>query len=252
MLEIFKTYPYPMPDMRSNVDSSAVLIPIPVEVQTQEHQQGPSNAETLSSLPLEARNPTTSSSQKGEMNFVASYLRLVVTLWTYLQPAHNRYLNVGLLILEELSTRLTMPLATREIFKTYPYPMPDMRSNVDSSAVLIPIPVEVQTQEHQQGPSNAETLSSLPLEARNPTTSSSQKGEVKQSELTTEATSASSQKDVVVKHGQKQTLGESSQQGVSIEKSIHPNAPCIESAPSFEHIKVYERRHKDGVSPKVS
>ena len=120
--------------------------------------------------------------------------------------AHNRHINVGLLILQELSTRLTMSLTTRgkeiffprfimstlihkvadihlldgidrkkignckkvskilfgslttknkvsvslkitpfmlERFKTYPYPMPDMRTNVNSSTTMAHVPVEV-------------------------------------------------------------------------------------------------------------
>lgn len=68
MLERFRTYPYPMPDMRSNVQASTAMVPDSVKVQTQEHQQGPSQAKTISSKPLVARKPTTSSSQKDEVS----------------------------------------------------------------------------------------------------------------------------------------------------------------------------------------
>ncbi|KAL8115927.1 hypothetical protein AgCh_022428 [Apium graveolens] len=52
--------------------------------------------------------------------------------------AYNKHLDVGSLILEELSTRLTMHVVNvslkitdfmLEKFRTYPYPMPDMRSS---------------------------------------------------------------------------------------------------------------------------
>ncbi|KAL8091166.1 hypothetical protein AgCh_040320 [Apium graveolens] len=68
----------------------------------------------------------------------------------------------------------------------------------------------------------------------------------KQTELTTQATSTPSQQDTVVNQEIKQTIEASSQQGVSIEQSIHPNAPCKEFAPTHEKIQVYERRNKDG------
>ena len=68
MLERFRTYPYPMPDMRSNAQSSTAMVPEPVEVQIQDNQQGPSQDETIPSILLEARKPTTSSSQKGEVS----------------------------------------------------------------------------------------------------------------------------------------------------------------------------------------
>ena len=73
----------------------------------------------------------------------------------------------------------------------------------------------------------------------------------KKSELTTQTTSVSSQKDTVVTKGTKQTLDTFSQQNVSIEKSIHPNAPCTESAqPAPEEIQVYGRRNKDDTHSK--
>ncbi|KAL8112705.1 hypothetical protein AgCh_020140 [Apium graveolens] len=68
MFERFRTYHYHMFDMRSNIESSAVLAPVSVEVQTQEHQHGHSHTETPSSLPIASRKPTTSSSQKGEVS----------------------------------------------------------------------------------------------------------------------------------------------------------------------------------------
>ncbi|KAL8155708.1 hypothetical protein AgCh_000928 [Apium graveolens] len=140
--------------------------------------------------------------------------------------AHNRHRNVGQLILEELETRLVMPLTARgkeiffpkfimstlnnkvadihllnginstkignckqvskiifgslttknkvntspkitpfmlERFRTYSYPMPDMKSNAQSSTAMNPEPVEVQTQDHQQGSSQAATILSQPL-----------------------------------------------------------------------------------------
>ncbi|MDV3180587.1 MAG: hypothetical protein Q8829_02810, partial [Candidatus Phytoplasma australasiaticum] len=55
-------------DMRSNAQSSTAMIHEPVEVQTQDYQQGSSEAVTIISQPLEARKPTTSSSQKSEVN----------------------------------------------------------------------------------------------------------------------------------------------------------------------------------------
>ncbi|KAL8088154.1 hypothetical protein AgCh_038070 [Apium graveolens] len=126
---------------------------------------------------------------------------------------------------------------------------------------------------HPQEPSYVELVPSKPVEARKPTTPSSQKDEVskkkrkgvtltvitesgedqhetesplvkrskksKKTELTTQVTSVSSQQGAFVKIGTKQTLDTSSQQGVSIEKSIHPNAPCTESAqPAPEAIQV--------------
>ena len=47
--------------------------------------------------------------------------------------------------------------------------------------------------------------------------------------------------------GTKQIFETSTQHGVSIEKSILPNASCKESAqPTLDQIQVYGRRNKDG------
>ncbi|KAL8135765.1 hypothetical protein AgCh_010402 [Apium graveolens] len=151
-----------------------------------------------------------------------------------------------------------------ERFKTYPYSMPDMRSSGNQpSATMVPEHVEAQTQAHPHEPTNIETVLSKPLETRQPTTSSSQKDEVskkkrkgvtlaiiaesgedqagaesplvkrskrsKKTELTTQATSVSSQHDAVVK------------------------APSSESAqPAPKAIQVYGRRNTDGTHYEVT
>ncbi|KAL8099790.1 hypothetical protein AgCh_032154 [Apium graveolens] len=62
--EKFKTYSYPVPDMRSSSIARITMAPGPVAVQTQAHPQEPTTTGTISSQSLDASKPTASSSQK--------------------------------------------------------------------------------------------------------------------------------------------------------------------------------------------
>ena len=69
MIEIFKTCPYSMPDVRTSVSQpSATIVPELVEAQTQAHLQEPTHVEPIPSQPITSRKPTTSSSQKAEVS----------------------------------------------------------------------------------------------------------------------------------------------------------------------------------------
>ncbi|KAL8091618.1 hypothetical protein AgCh_034031 [Apium graveolens] len=142
--------------------------------------------------------------------------------------AHNRHLNVGGLILEELATRLTMPLKNRDV--SNPTTLVSQKTEVSKKKRKEPTLVVV---------NESETLQTEP---ESPLVKKPKKSKLL--ELTTLDTSVSSQKGTVEQMGSKQLLDTSSQQGVSIEKSIHPNASCTESAQPAP--RVYGRRNKDG------
>ncbi|KAL8120267.1 hypothetical protein AgCh_017429 [Apium graveolens] len=209
--------------------------------------------------------------------------------------AHNKHLNVGLLILKELATRLTMPLSARgkeiffprfimstlnnkvvdihplngidstklgnckkvskiifglltknkvnaslkitpfmlERFRTYPYPMPYMRSNAQYSTSMIPEPVEeTKSSSSQKGEVSKKKRKGINLAVKTESGEERAQRETplvkrskrsKQTELTTLPSSTSSQQDPVVKT----TRSESAQ-------------------PAQEAIQVYGMRNKEG------
>ncbi|KAL1824142.1 hypothetical protein ACET3Z_010920 [Daucus carota] len=231
--------------------------------------------------------------------------------------AHNRHINVGALILEELSTRLTMPLDKRgkkiflprfimstlthkvndihslpnidnsqignckqvskiifgtlttksrvnvslkitpfmlERFRTYPYPMPDMRAPQTSSSAMIPEPVEVQSQAHPQKSSQAATLSSKTIDVKKPTASVSQKAEVskkKRKEAPLSVINESESGEIepespLVKKSKRDRKIELTTQ----DSSMSSQKDMVENVPKTQFTnpapRVYGRRNKDG------
>ena len=127
-----------------------------------------------------------------------------------------------------------------------------MRTLANSSTAMVSEPVEVQTQEHQQGPSQAAAISSKLLVAKKPTTSSSQKDVVskkKRKEVNLVEIPESADDQIVlplVKKPKKSKQIEltTHDTSVSSQKGTVENEPikeCAQPAP-----RVYGRRNKDG------
>ncbi|KAL8100589.1 hypothetical protein AgCh_032737 [Apium graveolens] len=169
--------------------------------------------------------------------------------------------QVSKILFGSLLTKNKIPVSLKltpfmiERFKTYPYSMPGMRSiGNQSSTAMIPEPAEVQTQEHPQRSYQAVTIPSKPLEARQPTTSSSQKDEVSKEKrneailtVKTESGEEIAQKESpLVKRSKRSkqpelTTSESSQQDAIVKTTRSESAH-----PAREAIQVYGRSNKEG------
>ncbi|KAL8134084.1 hypothetical protein AgCh_009232 [Apium graveolens] len=122
--------------------------------------------------------------RKTEYNNISSVVQKLV-----FSIAHNRHLNVGLLILEELTTRLTMPQSTRARKPTTSSSQKDEVSKKKRNEITL-------TVMNESGEEQIQPESPLVRKTKKD----------KKTEPTTQATSVSSQKDAVVQMGTKQIL----------------------------------------------